>query len=505
MAPQLATAAPLARNYEELDGAQGREVFFRPHRYRAQDLSPLKCTVVVHADDLPVVCALYDVSQNGVAFEWPAEMPVAVDDTLADIEVRFDDHLAFRGAGRVGSVREQDDVFIVGISLSDLLIDVDEVLQLRIVKGWSGRDGQGLRVDEKTWRVAGYDKFKSHVAELSLFFEDSERKFDELEKELAWHVVQGQERSAARTALVHRVRDQFASEVVRASDEIDAILRTVPPAHAATLRQYSLRMVDDFLMQVPWMHRARFKPFGYPGDYEVMRFFYERDFEGPSLFAKALGHAFMQTKGALAVKYRKDLVKRQLRERIETHGESTEPLRFLSVAAGPAQELYELLAELPRLRAPLEVVLFDQDKGALSHAFRRLKPLIAERFAGQVRLTYLNESIKRLLRDSDLFSSFGHFDAIYSVGLFDYLQTTTAVILARNLYARLRSGGSLYLANMAPENPCRWFIETHLDWHLIHRTRPELVEIGHRAASDATIRVLEEESGVNPFIQMTKP
>ena len=51
MAPtKLAAATALIKTYEELDGAQGREVFFRPQRYRAQDLSPLKCTVVVRID-----------------------------------------------------------------------------------------------------------------------------------------------------------------------------------------------------------------------------------------------------------------------------------------------------------------------------------------------------------------------------------------------------------------------------------------------------------------------
>jgi extracellular factor (EF) 3-hydroxypalmitic acid methyl ester biosynthesis protein len=107
-------------------------------------------------------------------------------------------------------------------------------------------------------------------------------------------------------------------------------------------------------------------------------------------------------------------------------------------------------------------VLFDQDRHALSHAFRRLQPLVKE----QISVLYLNESIKRLLRDAELFGGFGHFDAIYSAGLYDYLQPATAVVLTRNLFARLTPGGVLCIGNMAPENPCRWFMESHLDWHL---------------------------------------
>src|SRR5205807_1370029 len=96
--------APLhrVRNYEELEGPQGREVFFRPHRYRAGDLSPLRGEVSA-GDGL--ICQLLDVSQNGVAVEWPAAAP-AVGEKIARVSVRFDGHEAYCGEARVSSVRE---------------------------------------------------------------------------------------------------------------------------------------------------------------------------------------------------------------------------------------------------------------------------------------------------------------------------------------------------------------------------------------------------------------
>jgi SAM-dependent methyltransferase len=121
-----------------------------------------------------------------------------------------------------------------------------------------------------------------------------------------------------------------------------------------------------------------------------------------------------------------------------------------------------------------------------------------------VRLLYLHESIKRLLRDRDIFTEFGDFDAIFSCGLYDYLAPTTATVLTRNLFARLKRGGTLYVGNMAPENPNRWAMETLLEWHLLYRTRAELTEIGSRAVPDAPVRVLEEETGINPFVEIVK-
>jgi len=494
------------RKYEDLDGGQGREVFFRPHRYRAADLAPLHGFISVKLGDQTHECALQDVSQNGVAVDWPGGSPVEPGTAIAELIVRFDDHVAYRGEGRVSSVREQAGVTILGLQFSDLLLDMDDLLHLRAIKLWSHDDDPGAvtHPHKAIWRVAGYDRFKMLVSELALFLEDSEAQFAELERSLPWHVVHSDQPSPARTALIERLKRTFVAETARAAAEIDAAVRSAPPAHIKALTAFSHRQVHHFFMQSPLMHRAATKPFGYPGDYEVMRFMYERNFEGATLFAKAIHLAFDQMPAPQAVRFRKDLVKRRLRELIETRRAHGRSLRILSIASGPAQELFELLGELPELGVPLEIVLFDQDKGALAYAYRRLKPLVEARFPKQVQVLYLHESIKRLLRDSDLFSSFGLFDAIYSNGLIDYLQATTSIVLVRNLVGRMAPGAVTLIANMVPENPSRWVMEQHLDWPLVYRPRSELLEIGQRAAPGARCQILEEESGINPFVEIAR-
>jgi len=491
-----AGGARRVRTYEELDGAEGRSVFFRPHRYTAADLAPLKGTVSVGHGSETRECALRDVSQNGVAFEWPGGEKLRHGQPLR-LSLRFDGHQLWRGDARASSVRERDG--IVGASFENTLLDTDELLHLREICMW--RVDGSLRADEKSWLRPGHDRFKAIVADFRLFLEDSVEKLGDLEKALPWHTMQDPA-SLTRSALVRHLRAGFVADVHRFSHEIDTALRETDPAEGAALKEYSRRQIDHFVMQAPWMHRARFKPFGYPGDYEVMNFFYEKDFEGATLFARAVGYAFIQTPVALAVCYRKDLMRRQLRACLERHA-SSRPVRFLSIAAGPARELQELLAEIEELPVPLEIVLFEQDKGALAHAYRRLRPLTDARFPGRVRIVFLNSSIKRLLRDKHLFDEFGGFDAIYSCGLFDYLQVSTGVRLARSLYAAAAPGGRVYVGNMVDHRE-RWYMTHHLAWDLTYRTREELVEIGRRAAPQARIRVLEEETGVNPFIELVR-
>jgi hypothetical protein len=111
-------------------------------------------------------------------------------------------------------------------------------------------------------------------------------------------------------------------------------------------------------------------------------------------------------------------------------------------------------------------VLFDQDKGALAFSYARLNRLIAAKWQGSVRVVHLHDSITRLLRGTTILSTQGQFDAVYACGLFDYLQPHTWVSLCRSLYQSVAPGGTLYVGNMVPSSPSRWFMELHLDWQL---------------------------------------
>jgi len=485
--------------YEDLDGAVGRSVFFRPERHRAEALAPLQGAVTVTLAGMNHECALVDISQNGVAVVWPEWAPVASEQRVEAV-IHFDDHVAFRGEARVGSVRARDGGVVVGLSFLDFLLDVDELLQLRRVRSWAPA-GAGTRVAGKAWRVAGGDRFKALVAELRLYLVDAAEQLRTLEAELPWRVLHGPDHPA-RAALVARLCGDFVEDAVALSEAIDGAVRELPAGHLdPEAKAWSLRHVHEFLMQAPILHRARHKPFGYPGDYEVMNFIYTRNFEGDSLFARAVSLAFTRTCAARAVRHRKDLVKRQLRALLESRAGAAAPVRVLSIASGPAQELFELLSEAEGLPAPLEVVLFEQDKQALAHAWRRLSALAEARFPGRVSLTFLHDSIKRLLRDRDLFAPFGKFDLVYSCGLFDYLARSTAVSLSRRLARSLRPGGRLLAANMV-DHPTRWIMEHHLDWPLIYRSREELLDIGREAVPGAQVRLLEEETGANPFFEL---
>ncbi len=490
--------------YVDLDGGQGRDVFFRPDRYQRADLGPIGAVVEFQHDGQMRRCEIHDVSQNGFAFEGPRDFTFEIGVVLDHLVVKFDEHEAYSGAARVSSVRRRDDRTIVGVSLVDTLMNIEDVLHLRDVKAWTaGADSKGLGLEDAPWKVAGQERFKALIAELRLFLEDAQSRFAELEASLPWHVVNGDHESPARDALIQRVRTGFALEVVRMSNEIDVALRGASRQEREALREYSLRHLHQLLMQSPWMHRAQLKPLGYPGDYEIMNSVYGNHFRGQTLFAKAVDYAFAETPAAESVRTRKDLIKSQLAALLDSRP-SDKPLRVLTIAAGPAQEIYELFEERKSVESPLEIVLFDQDKRALGYSYGRLRRIVGSKRFDRVKLIHLHDSIKRLLRDPTVFTNYGKFDVVYAVGLFDYLQLHTWVSLCRTLYETVAPGGVLYIGNMVPTNPSRWFMELHLDWFLVYRNRSEMLELARASAPEARVRILEEPTGVNPFVSLTK-
>ena len=501
------TSIPLKRtsHYTELEGTTGRGIYFRPERYLRSELGTMGVAVLVQTDGKSRRCELRDVSQNGLAFEWAGAEGPPMGALLDEVVVSFDGHEAYRGRARVCSLRAEDAATLVGASLVDTLMNIEDVLTLRDVKArTAGSEYPGLRLESGTWRVCGQDRFKALVAELRLFLEDARLEFTGLEESLPWHVVHGEQPSPPREALIDRIRHGFVADLVEASNQIDHALRAASREARGSLREFSQRYLGEILMQSPWMYRARHKPLGYPGDFEIMNGLYGRHFSGPTLFAKALNLGFVSTPAARAVRCRKDLIERCLSAVLDDKESRGESCRILSIAAGPAEEVLALLEKRQRIDVPLEVVLFDQDKSALAFSFARLSRVISQRWQGKVRVVHLHDSITKLLRGSTVLSSSGLFDAVYASGLFDYLQPHTWVSLCRSLYQMLAPRGRLYVGNMVPSSPSRWFMELHLDWYLEYREHEQLLGLAHEAAPEARREVIEEATGVNPFVVLER-
>ncbi len=486
--------------YGQLQGGEGPEVLFRSLRYASEELEPAAPNVLLRQGEQESSCPLHDVSQSGLAFYWPASEPVEVGQTLT-LRLTFGGHDAYSGRARVRSVRDQEGRTLVGASFLDSLMNIADVMDLRDV---NLRLTAGLfHLSAAGWRTPGYEPFKALLCEFRLFLEDAATSLAQVEKELPPSVVAGGTDSAARSALVERLHEVFVPEFVDSTERLDRACRQADRKEARHLREISLRTVQDLLLQAPFIHRGLHKPLGYPGDFELMRCVYDRQFEGSTLFGRAVHLATVWTRAGQAARGRKELLRGLLHERAQRHAAEGRRLRVASIAAGPCQEIFEFLSALTEVPCPVDLLLFDQDALALDFAYGRLLrlPILQSK---NLRLRFLRDSIRRLLADTSLFESYGPFDLVYASGLVDYLPFGAARRLGANLYGTLAPGGALLLGNLVRETPCRWLLEYHMDWELTYRSHDELLEIGNAAVPEAEIDVVDDPTHLNPFLRLRK-
>ena len=261
-------------------------------------------------------------------------------------------------------------------------------------------------------------------------------------------------------------------------------------------------------MQSPWMRRAREKPLGYPGRLRDHERPLRRPFRRRTLFAKAVNLAFVSTPAAAAVRERKDLMKSKLARAARCCRRQASTVRILSIAAGPAQEIFELL------HGATEPCPVNLENRAVRPGQARARVLVrppasaSSRRAGRTsaRRSTCTTRSSGCSGTRRIFSGYGEFDAIFSCGLFDYLQhrprcRSDAEALYANLVARRHASTS---ATWCPANQSRWFMELHLDWYLVYTERVRCSSSRARPRRTRTVAILEEATGVNPFVALTR-
>lgn len=484
----------------------GAHTKFRPKRLRAKDLDNLAVEVTIHGSDGQHRCELHNISTSGLAFWWDRDTSLPSASRISDLSVSIESSEVYRGEVAIRSVRTLDGRQQIGASFVEGPINIEDVKQLREIKERDAYPQLIFEAETRPWhsKDTRVRTFEGLIAELHLFLREAADRFATVEREIPWEVLHGDKDTPARRALRKQLEGGFVRSYIDYTEKIDAALREAPSSCAESMKAFSQALLHDTLISAPFMHRCLSKPLGYPGDYIVMQYLYERQFEGPNLLAKAIHLASVFTRGACAVRARKDMLRDVIIDTTRERAARGLRTRVISIAAGPAQEIFEVIERAPELVPQLDILLFDQDEDALELVNNRLTRAREARCGEEINIELRRDTIRHLLKEQDIFESFGPADLVFSAGLFDYLRFHTAVGLVRNLHGNLAEGGVLYIGNMVPENPCKWFLEHHLEWYLEYRTRDELRAMGQAAVPEHKAEVVEEWTGVNPFLRIRR-
>lgn len=285
----------------------------------------------------------------------------------------------------------------------------------------------------------------------------------------------------------------------------------------------------EIVQEAPFYWRIINKPNGYAGDAYMMHFIYRNQFEGATPFGMFLHKHACETQACVAVRNRKMFLKDQI---MRIGGG-----KVLSLAAGPAEEIREILDDKD-IAGKYEFLALDHDmdtvmafntvyenpkfKYALANAFQIIsgnymmaKPRKFTRKYCFPRKDF--QGWRRILSAAKY--ELNHletnkFDLVYSSGLYDYIKTFPlddtkgTVALTRHLFGMVKPGGSLIVGNFSRSNPrdLRFCMEYVYDWQLIYRSREEMIHFARAIPENqiANIEVMEEPSGINYFLKIDK-
>lgn len=483
-----------ARSYESLTGGRGRSIFFRAERHRAKSLlGRISPTVEVGHRKVP----LHDLSTTGLAY-W-AEDRDAVLDTGARCPVRLmlGDVVAFAADGEI--VRHQPEGARTKVALRFL---GDHVVHAKLKALHDGIDFERSVAAGLDVYAAVPAAYRSAIERARLFVAHWRALLDERERALRAS-TDPQDLPKALAEVEARVEGRIREEWRAVHEAANAASSEIVEGEALRAsKRYTETLLTSSLRDVPLIEHCYTKPLGYPGDYRAMNRMYSGRRRGDSIFARVMDQLTIEERLAATVIVRKRFMVEQLGRCVaDAARRHADPVRIVSIGAGPAREVQDFLASAPPGPA-LEIVLVDQDQQALAHADEACREA-ARAHGERVRVVCRHLSFKQLFSLPELVDEVSGADMIYTVGLFDYLGEGAGRALMNSCFALLRGGGRLVVGNAAAAPDVRWVPEFLLDWTMIYRTEAELRALARDFRERAKIEIECDDSAAWLFLVAT--
>jgi predicted O-methyltransferase YrrM len=194
---------------------------------------------------------------------------------------------------------------------------------------------------------------------------------------------------------------------------------------------------------------------------------YNYKFKKDNAFVTRITDFWLNIKNAKAVRNRLKLVKKELRQEIQELLDKKLEIRLLSIAAGSAQGVIELMSEFKQKGIIIEAIFLDLDPTAIEYSRQ-----MAQKFGIVNQITFINKSVKELEEAVGDFKP----NIIEMVGFLDYRPKEKAINLIGKINQLLALDGVTLISNIAP-NSERYFLYQVMNWPMIYRSPTELAEV----------------------------
>jgi SAM-dependent methyltransferase len=247
--------------------------------------------------------------------------------------------------------------------------------------------------------------------------------------------------------------------------------------------------LHTLLLQDPYTRRAFEKPRGYAGDAVMLDYVYTGVAPpGTTDLGREVFRATAGSPNGRSVVARRD----RLAELIDEAVEAAREPAILSLGCGHLREAQR--ARSARAGWGGRFHSLDQDAESLA---------VVQREQGRNGVRTVHSSVVPIVRGR---SQIEGQDLVYAAGLLDYLSDALAAGLLRAMYAMLRPGGRLLVANFTPDSRGRGYMEAVMDWWLVYRDEAQMEDLAGAVpnAAEARSSVLRDAEGNVVYLELTR-
>lgn len=252
------------------------------------------------------------------------------------------------------------------------------------------------------------------------------------------------------------------------------------------------------LSTAPLNKRIYEKPLGYPGDFIMMNYYYDDNYEGKSTYEMLLHRYTLELPLARAHINRKRYFKEKMKG---IFNKNKEEVRIASFGCGPAIEVIEFIKE-NKLPSKGVFTFVDAEPKALEQIKDKLSELTT---SNKFEVKYLPLNIIGLIKKSENYNALKGQDFIYAAGLFDYFDNRVAKKMLNALYSLLANNGTLIIVNVCKDHKHKAYMEILGQWYLHLRDKKEMLTLANEIEDSAIKKIeIDEETGKNLYLVINK-
>ena len=256
------------------------------------------------------------------------------------------------------------------------------------------------------------------------------------------------------------------------------------------------REIIPIILQTDTTSRFYTKPLGYAGDYLVLEMIYNDRESGSTLLGRVVDRMHLDASTSKAVKNRRKLLADELLAAFENG--NREPLSIMCISSGPAREIFDLLKNVGADASKIHATLIDFDTEALGFCEKW-----RNENGWQNQIDLVQETILNLIAGRSKVQIAPQ-DVVYSIGLIDYFQEKHVVKLLNYIHSILKPDGKVILGNFYKDNVFKEYMDSVLEWRLIHRDETDMNRMLQQSKFGKSGRIFFEGERMNMFVECVK-